>query len=407
MLQKVTDVRQGSAAVEYLSLVGKRIEQIHHDVPQLTAMGTKMAELLLAGGNLYAPDVAKFWPSEFGGRAGGFMGIRSGAKVHESEKNVAYFALPHPRNWDARKDDTLQKLINGKAQLFVIGRPEELEGVAPLARFAGITGGAEPDAGLHAHQSHKPLASLREFDQFVRGWITAGELCAACTRAGKMPIMWMSVWLEGAFVRNAHFVTHNNLREPWNTPFFHDGHYVPPLAPGHVGNEFLAELRKIHSRLLEQSELLGTAGQWIADAKRNGRRVWTVAVGHSYPALLDLAAKNDYPLEWSGSISDLSKGISADLGKGDVALHLGYAPVDADDVKAICNRGVKLIHTSPYGKSFTPIDHPNFLYFDLPWRPADATVDVPGYSVRILPMSSSAQTMALFAMLAEFAVRME
>src|SRR5205085_9453178 len=189
-----------------------------------------------------------------------------------------------------------------------------------------------------AHQSHKPLASLREFDQFVRGWITAGELTAACTRAGKMPIIWMSVWLEGAFVRNAHFFTHNNLREPWHTPFFHDGHYVPPLAPGQVGNEFLAELRNIHARLLEQSELLGTAGQWIADAKRNRKRVWTVAVGHSYPALLELAEKNDYPLEWSSSISDLSKGIAADLGKGDVALHLGYAPINADDVKAICNR---------------------------------------------------------------------
>ena len=65
-----------------------------------------------------------------------------------------------------------------------------------------------------------------------------------------------------------------------------------------------------------------------------------------------------------------------------------------------------MIHTSPYGNSLQPVTDPNFLYFDLPWRPADATVDVPGYSVRILPMSSSAQTMALFAILAELAAGM-
>src|SRR5437764_1300016 len=100
MLNQASQPTTNRASVEYLSLVGKRIEQIHHDVPQLTAMGSKMAELLLAGGELYAPDVAKFWPSEFGGRAGGFMGIRNGAKVHESERNVAYFALPHPRGLD-------------------------------------------------------------------------------------------------------------------------------------------------------------------------------------------------------------------------------------------------------------------------------------------------------------------
>src|SRR5438045_6058069 len=84
-------------AIEYLSLVANRIEQIHHDVPQLTAMGTKMAELLLAGGELYAPDVAKFWPSEFSGRAAGFMGIRSGPRVLACDRNVDYFVLPLPR----------------------------------------------------------------------------------------------------------------------------------------------------------------------------------------------------------------------------------------------------------------------------------------------------------------------
>ncbi len=39
-------------------------------------------------------------------------------------------------------------------------------------------------------------------------------------------------------------------------------------------------------------------------------------------------------------------------------------------------------------------------------RPGDACVDVPGYSVRILPMSSTCHTMAYFAILSEMAERM-
>lgn len=51
-------------------------------------------------------------------------------------------------------------------------------------------------------------------------------------------------------------------------------------------------------------------------------------------------------------------------------------------------------------------EHKNFIWLDLPWRPGDASVDVLGYSVRILPMSSTCHTMACFAILSEMAERM-
>lgn len=403
--------KTSSPAVQYLKLISDRIAAARKDLPQLSKMGQKMADLLLAGGDLFTPDIAKFWPSEFGYRAGGLMGIRLPERVDLSnKKNVAYFALPHPSTgWEPKKDEKLKKLIDSPANLFVIGRYEDLKNAAPRSRFAGFTGGVDASAGLYGTEHHRPLASLREFDIFVRGWIVAGEMVAACTRAGRMPIIWMSVWLEGALPRNAHFFSHNNTREPWETPLFHDAQYVPPLAPGHVGGEFLAEVEKIHTRLLEQTGLLATAGKWLAEAKRAGRRIRTTAVGHSYPELLELKPDDPnsvYPLHWGPSFSDLLKANPADFTAGDVALHFGYAPVNNDHVQSLLARGLKLIHTSPYGNTMTPLKHKNFLYFDLPWRPADATVDIPGYSVRILPMSSSAQTMALFAILSECAEHM-
>jgi hypothetical protein len=408
MLKKNAAVAKVGPALQYLSLVAERIEAIRADVPKLTKVGERMAELLLAGGDIYTPDVAKFWPSEFGFRAGGMMGIRSADRIDpKNRNNVAYFALPASREWDPKKDEKLKKLIESDANLFVVGRYEDLKGVAPKSRFAGFTGGVEAGAGMYGTEHHRPLASLREFDQFVRGWITAGEMIAACTRGGRMPVMWMSVWLEGALPRNAHFFKHDNLHEPWDTDLFHENHYVPPLKPGYVAAEFLAELSKIHTRLLGQGTELATAGEWLAKAKKSGKRIWTVAVGHSYPELLELKQEPyTYPMNWGPSFSDLTKAVPADYRDGDVALHFGYAPVDNANVRKLLARGLRLIHTSPYGNHVTPVKDKDFLYFDLPWRSGDATVDVPGYSVRLLPMSSSAQTMALFAIMSEYAERM-
>jgi hypothetical protein len=233
----------------------------------------------------------------------------------------------------------------------------------------------------------------------VRGWLVTGEMIAACTRAGKMPHIWMSVWLEGALVRNASFYKHDNLREPWHVPLFHERIYIPPLAPMRVAREFLSELKKIHARLVEQERQLSSASGWVADAKRGGRHLSMVAVGHCYPEILETPA-SELPVKWCRSVSHIRRAHPRELTQGDVAIHFGYSPVDLEDVTDLLDRGVRFIYSSPYGRPATLKDHPNLIWLDLPWRPADATVDVPGYSVRILPMSSSAHTMAYFSVLA-------
>ena len=89
-----------------------------------------------------------------------------------------------------------------------------------------------------------------------------------------------------------------------------------------------------------------------------------------------------------------------------MALHLGYRPADVLAIEAVLKRGIRLIHTSPYGRPAALEEHKDLVWLDLPWRPGDACVDVPGYSVRILPMSSTCHTMAYFAILSEMAERM-
>jgi len=394
-------------AGRYLDLVSARIRAIRADLPQLTAMGEAMAAPMLAGGRFFVPAIAKFWPSEISGRAGGFMGMNHDPHQKPSKKNdVAYIALPRPGAWNPREDAALMRLMRSKAQVFVNGRPEELEAMGTSCRVAAFTGGAPADAGLYGTESRRPLAELRPFDQYVRGWMALGEMIGACTRHGRMPAIYMSVWLEGALARNASLVEHHNLSEPWTAPFLHRDVYIPPLAPGYCGGSFL-DIAEGHLGTLQgQVPLLAKAGRWMAEARRNGRRVWVVAVGHSYPKILEIPDKGDYPVEWGYSFSDLRKAIPRDLADGDVAVHMGYAPVNVPVIERLLKRGVRLVHTSPYGRPATLTDHKNLLWLDLPWRPADASVDVPGYGVRILPMSSTCHTMAYFALMAEMAEAM-
>ncbi len=385
-------------------------------MPALIELAERMAACLLKGGLLTMPHVARFWVSESGHRAGGLMGIRHREPAQLTRKDVAFLALPDCRKWKPAEDKVMQGLLKGKANLFAVGRREDVEAVGlNPARFAGFTGGAAPEEGSYGIENCRPLATFRPLEQIIRGWVLTGETVAACTRAGRMPAIWMSVWLEGAMVRNNYFIEHNNLREPWFPPMFHKDYYIPPLRAGYVGESYLELVQRQWQALYDQADKLVTAGKWLAQARQAGKTAWFTAVGHSYPEVLDIHDKTKpwdrkqmegYPIDWGWSYSDLNVGVPRRLGKGDAAMHLGYAPVNVPAVQRILRRGVKFVHTSPYGRPEDMPEHENFIWLDLPWRPGDATVDVPGYSVRILPMSSSAQTVAYFAMLCELADRM-
>jgi hypothetical protein len=402
-----TDSSAGTPAIKYLHAAGGHLRQVRSDLARLSEMGERMAGPLLKGGRLFIPGIASWWTSEFCGRAGGLMGITRQGPEMMHDGDVAYFALPDPARWQPAGDEKLRAMLNGKGHLFVNGRAEELTALGDLGRIAGFTGGADAAEGSYRLGALQPLVRFRELEQFTRGWAAAGEMIAACVRGGRMPTIYMSVWLEGAMVRNASFIDHDNLKEPWFVPLFHERLYIPPPAPGQIGGAFLDDVERMRQTLLAQPKQLSQAGQWLAEARQAGRRTWVVAVGHSYPRIFAWPEDDslERPLEWGPSFSSLMKGIPPELSAGDTVLHLGYAPVNAQDVRHWLDRGVRLIHSSPYGPAVGMEPHENFLWLDLPWRPGDATVDLPGYSVRILPLSSSAHTLAYYAILSEMAER--
>ncbi|MFA5291959.1 MAG: hypothetical protein WC496_02880 [Phycisphaerae bacterium] len=389
----------------YISLIERRIKTIRKDLPSLIELGERMAENLIAGGNIFAPPVIEYWSDEYDLRAGNFMGLESRNYVSNSEKDVAFFPVLGYRERNVSENKTLNTLIKSKANLFVLGRKEDTQSLNSSGRFAGFTGGCDPNEGLYETETLCPFAPTLQFEQIVRGWVTTGEMICACIRQGKMPTIWLSVWLEGGWVRNNHFIKQDNLHGPWLPPMFHDNWYTPPLPAGYAGGEFLDAIEKSIKTIKNQADIFGRIGQWLAEAKNKGHRAGAAICGHCYPRILELSEEFNYPLEiWPPFNADLNRAAPVEeLGKGDVAIYMGYGRVDTDAVWKILDRGVRLIHTSPYGRLTNLQNHENMLWFDLPWRPGDAIVDIPGYSARILPMSSSVQTAAYFAILSEMA----
>lgn len=416
---------QAGPARQSLDLAGERLAAARERMPALTDLAQDMADRLLSGGALETPPIAGFWPSEYTHRAGGFMSVRRDHDPRRhgerTDRDVALFALPDPAGWDPRNDGRLKALADSPMSLVVIGRPDEIEAVGGRDRYLGFTGAAEPHRGLGTWEDRRPLTPLRILDQFVRGWALHGEVVTACIRGGRMPTIYMSVWMDGAQARNDALQPRDNLKEPWIAPMFQEGYYVPPLPRGYAGEAFIDIAEGHRQTLWAQTDRLALAGQWLAEAHAAGRLPFVVAVGHSYPAVLGVrpvypGRKQDpqpgpsaglrYPLAWGGSISDIRRSMPEGLGVGDVVMHLGYSPVEVAAVREVLDRGIRFIYTSPYGRPAELKDHANLLWLDLPWRPGDAGVDIPGYSARICPMSSTAQTMAYFAILSETAHRL-
>ena len=398
-----------SPALAYLDLIARRMQAIRRDMTKLTAMGERMTEPLLKGGDLFLGGVGRFWGSEFIYRAGGMMGLRYNARLAK-RGDVVYFELPSPEHRSKQDESLLRKLVKGPAHLFVVGAPEHAEGLAPARRFGGFTDCPADAKGSYPLAPFGPLVSTDLFERLVRGWIVGGETIAAFTRGGQMPIIWMSVWFEGAVERNNAFLYPKARRDGTRCDLFHSKLvrenttlYIPPLAPGYAGNAFMAGLERIHSSLVSQAPVLSRAGRMLAQAKHSGHRISASAAGHCYPHALSLPEKAEYPIHWLPPIASLTNAVPAEWQVGDAALHFGYGPTDPREVRALLKRGIRLIHTSPYGRPATLPRHEHHVWFDLPWQPGDAEVLVPGYSVRILPASSSADTMAYFCLLSELA----
>jgi hypothetical protein len=393
-------------AIRYLDGVIAEVASVKRDLPRLTRQAQQAADRLLAGGEFYAPPIAPWWASEVTGRAGGPMRV-IGDMSRATERDVALFALPDPARMTADKTQLLRRAVDIHAALFILGSRSSLDALKakgidlsncnPAPDFLG---GPDLNAGLYPRQGLPPLAPYAPVIDLVNGWSFVGEVVGACTRQGRMPTIWQSIAVPGSRERNA-AIRNRSGPQTGQCPFFHAEYKVAPLAPGAAGASYIETVTRHLRALKGQPDPFARAARWMLDARTAGHRVLAVAQGHSPALIVGLNNESRLPIEMHEG--DFVTGVVPHARPGDTVIAFNYMRLPVDKVREVLARPCKVIIACPYGLPSELNGQPNLIWLDLGWKVGDAAVEVPGYDVKMLPVSAVVQMSALYALIAEMA----
>ena len=375
------DTQSGAAA--YLDLIKEGIAQTRSELPSITASAEQAAKLLLSGGNIWITGSQGGFDAEASGRAGGLMSIRSLGGNTPDKGDIVLVGSP----------GALGKQDLGKMKLW------KSQGIYVVA-FASRKAPIEETSALHALISNlsspglivqvdgeQKLIPVDTVLNVINLWVWTGELTAACTRAGKMPVHYMSYGLPGGRER----------AKKYEGQVFHDDFQIAPVKSGLLGSAYLNVIETaVNSLRTERSASIHQAGRWWQQTKKEN--VFLLPIGHLFPIhLQDSRAPQKFNRVFSSAAHN---GIDPPPGKEMFVLALSYqlppehviAQAKASDMKFVYN-------------SVTPADPAepaeNIIYIKPGWFLPDACVKVPGYDVAILPASGAVSAIIYWSILSE------
>ena len=226
-------------------------------------------------------------------------------------------------------------------------------------------------------------------------WVWTGEFVAACTRLGKMPLMFQGFAFPGGRERALKLGGTAVLGGAGcgSERLFHD-QTPAPVAAGETGRAYLLDVRAILERVWSREEVnIRRAAAVAALAREKGHAIRVVAECHAFNSIRNRPCNPSW----------LSYGMPGDAGSdsiqaGDAILCMGYTDVRKDCADAARAAGATFM------TSFSPCleregmppgpgreyRRPDELFIDQHWPLGDAVVQFPGYDIGILPPSGVA-----------------
>ncbi len=336
-----------------LERVAKTLELARADIGAMVPVAEKAAALLAQGGKLYAAGQPSL-VSEISGRAGGIMMIRPLAGTAPEAGDVVLYT---PESGV----ETPESLRDTKALVVVFG--------------GAMKGHDGPAFSNHAQETgiSPTLANA------IPAWLFTGELVAALTRLGKMPVIYETIGAYGGYPRMAKYKSGEIA--------FHDDCTVPPCAAGTLARACVdtvtALLRRIEK---EERAQLDQAGAWVREARKNQKQLFMYSMGHLFP---DEVAGTDigrlfHSAGWNAGFRVAHP--EDDYHDGDLAVHICYQhPTDVLLRKAR-PAGARVVYVSLFAdRDFTKDN--GVIWIDPMWNWPDACVTLEGYDVPLLPAS--------------------
>ena len=368
-----------SPAVEYLTLVEQGIARTREDIPAITASAEETAKVLLAGGKFWAASSQPKFYLEAEERAGGFMFIHHIEGPVVAGDVVLFGATGTLDEQDAEQ---IKAWRDAGAHVVAFATSGGKYDDAPNALIA-VSG--KPGLPIAADGQDKLIPTDTVMNA-VNLWVWTGEVVAACTRAGKMPIMYKSYGLEGGEER----------AKIYRGQRFHEDMQIAPIAAGVLGTAYLDKFAAIVANLKEQLPDIQRAAAWLRDTPTE--HVLVAQMGHFFPEhWQDERAPQRFSTTWWNNYAG---GIEGEPHPEHLVLWMGYQRAPQTLIQQVQDTGMKLVYASvESGDPAEPSDR--VIYINPGWPITDSMLEIPGYDVLICPGSGVTNAILYWSILAE------
>lgn len=345
-------VMMGAMPDSYLLRTADALDRAQEDIPIMVQASEMVAKRIVAGGVLYAggnPSLV----SEITGRAGGLMLTATlPEKINTDIDAVLFFVdAEHPVPEEASAPG---------ACWVIFGVTQSIPGVTTLLM---------QDYGL------SPTLTIA-----IYAWMFTAELISACTRLGKMPVLFESIGLYGGIPRIQKY--------QGNHIFWHDTHEVPPIPQGVLAKEYATRISAMLRRCESHHRVdFDTIGAWVAEAKKAGRTLTMYSMGHLFPdEVAKTAIGSLFKSEvWNAGFSYIPEPKDV-YSVGDVVIHIGYQHPPRSMLERAKTAGAKAVYVAPYMDRDFPTGK-DTVWIDPMWQFGDACVPIPSYDVPALASS--------------------
>lgn len=354
LISGVFSAGEGAAPGSHMLRVAKALELARGDIPAMAGVADAAAARLAEGGNFYAGGQASL-VSELCGRAGGFMQLKSLGETVPTAADVVLFTPEAGAEVPSALVDTGALIV--------------------------VFGGASEGDNVHAFPNHAAEADISPtLANAIPGWLFTGELIAALTRLGRMPVLFESIGLYGGYPRIQRFQQAG--------VFYHDTHDVPAIAAGTIANGYVdaitAMLRRVEA---EERANIERAAEWAADARRADKRLIMYSMGHLFPDEVEKTAIGDLfeSAVWNSGFFAL-KVPDHSYAPGDVLIHIGYQHPPYRMLQRARPAGARVVYVDLLRHRDYAHD-PDVIWIDPMWPWTDACVPIDNYDVPALAAS--------------------
>lgn len=383
----LSNVQAATGTDSYSTSVFQLLKAHRDGLPDLIAPAEATAAALVKGGSLYLGG-DKAWIAEGDGRAGGLMAARPlFLSAPEAKPDNKRANTPAPGTWLPAQ----ARPVKGDV-VWIAYAPASYQDDVKIAQDLRKKGclvilfGPKPESGRPNSQywidsDTSPTADLNltRMGNILSLWTLTAETTAATSRQGRTLTFYQSDSIEGAQVRNALYR---------GLTFHTDLPKMAPVPPGLLSKEYLDAVQKMLEaiRSTQQAKII-KVGQEMAKRAAEGQPARFMMVGHMAQNLIPEHSKLfDYL-----PIKTKRDAVEAELPRNGLFVMMGYVGIYGDlwrQVRAKDATAVWIVSPLPTAVNFAQWGD---VIIDQEWKIGDCALEIPGYDVKVFPLSGVAQ----------------